>query len=203
VQAGASTGRLLSFATRQELGGVEFLGGVPGTVGGGLMMNAGTYLGEFTNVTRTVWSVDEHGCTVERGHAECGFSYRTSKIPPSEVVTHALLRLARRPRAEIEADVNSLRARRKDREPHGVPNAGSFFKNPPGDYAGRLIEACGLKGRRVGGAEISPAHANWLVNVDGARTRDFLELIEIARAAVVERHGIELELEVKIVGEDE
>jgi UDP-N-acetylmuramate dehydrogenase len=98
--------------------------------------------------------------------------------------------------------VRELRDRRKAREPHGVPNAGSIFKNPPNEFAGRLIEACGLKGRRVGGAEVSPAHANWLVNVGDATAKDFLALVEIVRAAVVERFGITLELEVKVVGED-
>ena len=99
--------------------------------------------------------------------------------------------------------MRELRDRRKAREPHGVPNAGSIFKNPPNDYAGRLIEACGLKGRRVGGAEVSPAHANWLVNAERRDApNDFLALVEIVRAAVVERFGITLELEVKVVGED-
>ena len=202
LDAGASTGKVLSFATRENLGGVEFLGGVPGTVGGGMIMNAGTYLGEFKDVTVEVHAVDETGARVVRDNAGCGFRYRHSDIPTSDVVTGARLRLKTRPRAEIDAVVRELRDRRKAREPHGVPNAGSIFKNPPNDYAGRLIEACGLKGRRVGGAEVSPAHANWLVNADGATTKDLLALVEIVRAAVVERFGITLELEVKVVGED-
>jgi UDP-N-acetylmuramate dehydrogenase len=204
VEGGASTGRLLSFATRAELGGVEFLGGVPGTVGGGMIMNAGTYLGEFKDVTVRVSSVDEAGATVTRGNADCGFVYRGSALPASEVVVAAELHLPPRPRAEIDAAVRELRERRRAREPHGVGNAGSIFKNPPGDYAGRLIEAAGLKGRRVGGAEVSPVHANWLVNASGEATaRDLLALIDIVRAAVVERFGVTLELEVKVVGEGE
>ena len=202
LDAGASTGKVLSFATREELGGVEFLGGVPGTVGGGLIMNAGTYLGEFKDVTTEVHAVDAEGRAVVRSNAECGFRYRHSDLPPSDVVTGARLRLLPRPRGEIEQVVRELRDRRKAREPHGVPNAGSIFKNPPGDFAGRLIEQCGLKGRRVGGAEVSPAHANWLVNAGGATARDFLALVEIVRAAVVERFGVTLELEVKVVGEE-
>jgi UDP-N-acetylmuramate dehydrogenase len=202
VEAGASTGKLLSFATREELGGVEFLGGVPGTVGGGLMMNAGTYLGEFKDVTVSVRSVDERGHEIVRTNSECGFAYRHSALPPSEIVTRATLKLPSRPRAEIEEAVRSLRDRRKAREPHGFPNAGSIFKNPPNDYAGRLIEECGLKGRRVGGAEVSPAHANWIVNAGGATASDVLALVDICRAAVVERFGVTLEMEVKVVGED-
>jgi UDP-N-acetylmuramate dehydrogenase len=203
VDAGASTGKVLSVATRESLGGVEFLGGVPGTVGGGMIMNAGTYLGEFKDVTVEVHAVDERGGRVVRDNAGCGFRYRHSDIPAADVVTGARLRLKPRPRAEIDAAVRELRDRRKAREPHGVPNAGSIFKNPPNDFAGRLIEACGCKGRRVGGAEVSPAHANWLVNADGATARDFLALVEIVRAAVVERFGIRLELEVKVVGEED
>ena len=202
VDAGSSTGKLLDYSIRKDLGGVEFLGGVPGTVGGGMIMNAGTYLGEFKDVTQFVDSVDEKGELVRRDNTQCGFRYRHSDIPASEVVFQATLKLRPRPRAEIEADVKALRDRRKAREPHGVPNAGSIFKNPPNDYAGRLIEECGLKGRRAGGAEVSPAHANWIVNAGGATAKNVLELVEIVRAAVVERFGIRLELEVKVVGEE-
>jgi UDP-N-acetylmuramate dehydrogenase len=203
VEGGASTGKLLAFATQRDLGGVEFLGGVPGTVGGGMIMNAGTYLGEFKDVTVRVRSVGARGERVERDAAACRFVYRGSALPPDEIVVEAELKLHARPRAEIEHAVRELRDRRRAREPHGVPNAGSIFKNPPGDYAGRLIEAAGLKGRRVGGAEVSPAHANWLVNATGdARASDLLALVEIVRAAVVERFGVTLELEVKVVGED-
>jgi UDP-N-acetylmuramate dehydrogenase len=202
LDAGASTGKVLSFATRESLGGVEFLGGVPGTVGGGMIMNAGTYLGEFKDVTTEVHAVDATGQPVVRDNAGCGFRYRHSDIPALDVVTGARLRLKTRPRAEIEQVVRELRDRRKAREPSGVPNAGSTFKNPPNDFAGRLIEQCGLKGRRVGGAEVSPAHANWLVNAGGATARDLLELVEIVRAAVVDQFGIRLELEIKVVGED-
>ena len=121
--------------------------------------------------------------------------------PPSEIVVEAELALPPRPREEIEAAVRGLRDRRRGREPHNVPNAGSIFKNPPGDYAGRLIEQCGLKGRRVGGAEVSPVHANWIVNAGGATAADVLALVDVCRDAVRERFGISLELEIKVVGE--
>jgi UDP-N-acetylmuramate dehydrogenase len=203
VEAGVSTGKLLSMATKWELGGVEFLGGVPGSVGGGMVMNAGTYLGEFKDVTTHVTSVRLADAeVVTRDHAACGFVYRGSALPKGEIVVSATLRLKPRPRAEIEADVRGLRARREEREPKKVSNAGSTFKNPPGDYAGRLIEACGLKGTRIGDAECSPVHANWLVNVGEARAADLLALIELVRNKVREVHGITLELEVKVIGED-
>ena len=203
VEAGVSTGKLLSSATTWELGGLEFLGGVPGSVGGGLVMNAGTSLGEFTNVTTEVRSVRlRDGELVVRDHAACKFVYRGSALPPDEVVVEGRLELKPRPRAEIEADVRGLRDRRRDREPQKVSNAGSVFKNPAGDFAGRLIEATGLKGTRVGGAECSPVHANWFVNHGGAMAADMLELIRIARAKVEEAHGVRLELEWKVIGED-
>jgi UDP-N-acetylmuramate dehydrogenase len=203
VEAGVSTGKLLSSVTGWELGGLEFLGGVPGSVGGGLVMNAGTYLGEFTSVTTEVRSVRLcDGELVVRDHDACGFVYRGSALPPDEVVVEGRLELTPRPRAEIEADVRGLRDRRREREPQKVSNAGSVFKNPPNDYAGRLIEAAGLKGTRIGGAECSPVHANWFVNTGGATAGDMLELIRIARARVEEAHGVRLELEWKVIGDD-
>jgi UDP-N-acetylmuramate dehydrogenase len=203
VEAGVSTGKLLASATAWELGGLEFLGGVPGSVGGGLVMNAGTYLGEFTDVTTEVRSVRlVDGELVVRDHDACGFVYRGSALPPDEMVVEGRLELRPRPRADIEADVRGLRDRRRDREPQKVSNAGSVFKNPSGDYAGRLIEAAGLKGTRVGDAECSPVHANWFVNTGAARAADMLELIRIARARVEEAHGVRLELEWKVIGDD-
>jgi UDP-N-acetylmuramate dehydrogenase len=203
VEAGISTGKLLAMATRWELGGVEFLGGVPGSVGGGLVMNAGTYLGEFKDVTTEVISARlADGAVVRRDHAACGFVYRGSALPADEMVIEARLDLAPRPADEIKSEVQSLRRRRDEREPKKVSNAGSVFKNPEGDYAGRLIEAIGFKGTRVGGAECSPVHANWFVNTGGARAADMLELIERARDEVARRFGIELRLEWKIVGDD-
>jgi len=203
VEAGVSTGKLLSSVTGWELGGLEFLGGVPGSVGGGLVMNAGTYLGEFKDVTEEVRLVGPDGALVVRPAAACGFVYRGSALPPDHVVVSARLGLRPRARLDIERDVRELKDRRKAREPKGVPNAGSFFKNPTGDHAGRLIEAAGLKGLRQGGAEVSPVHANWLVNAGQARAADFLTLIELVRARVEAQFGIRLELEVRVIGDDE
>jgi len=203
AESGVSTGKLLSRATEWELGGLEFLGGVPGSVGGGLVMNAGTYLGEFVDVTREVTSarlVD--GAMVRRDNAACGFVYRGSALPKDEIVVEARLALTPRARAEIEADVKALRAKRKEREPRGVHVVGSVFKNPPDDYAGRLIDEAGLKGTRIGGAQSSPVHANWLVNTGDATAADMVALIALVRSEVAERFGVELELEVKILGED-
>lgn len=205
VQAGCSTGRLLAAARRFGLGGVEFLAGVPGSVGGGLIMNAGTYLGEFTDVTTSVRSVDRAGHIVCRTHAECRFRYRASDLPTDEIVVDAVLHLPPRDVAAIDADVTKLRDHRRAREPTGVHNNGSTFKNPTGDYAGRLIESAGLKGHRRGGALVSPVHANWLVidpkHEPRATSDDLLALIAEVRQRVADVHGVMLELEVKVVGE--
>jgi UDP-N-acetylmuramate dehydrogenase len=203
VEAGVSTGKVLSTALKLDLGGVEFLGGVPGSVGGGMIMNAGTYMGEFKDCTRTVTTVRlADGEVVVRDNAACGFAYRTSAIPPGEVVVEAELALRPRPRAEMEVEIKALRQRRFDREPKKVANSGSTFKNPAGEFAGRLIEAAGLKGTRVGDAVCSPVHANWLVNVGAATAAELLALIAIVHGKVLEVHGVDLQLEVKVIGED-
>lgn len=203
VQSGVSTGKLLSSATKWMLGGLEFLGGVPGSVGGGMVMNAGTYLGEFKDVTTRVRSLRlGDAALVERSNEECAFVYRGSALPRDEIVVDAWLELVARPKEEIQEAVASLRQRRKEREPKGASNAGSVFKNPEGDYAGRLIESIGFKGTRVGQAECSPVHANWFVNHGGAKAADMLELIARARKEVKAAHGIELVLEWKCIGEE-
>jgi UDP-N-acetylmuramate dehydrogenase len=169
-------------------------------------MNAGTYLGEFTSVVDEVRSLDQNGRERTRSHAECGFRYRASDLPREEIVVGARLTLHPRPRAEIDAEVAALRQRRKEREPKQVPNNGSTFKNPPGEFAGRLIEAAGLKGTAIGGAVVSPKHANWLVvdrTVSPACTAaDMIGLIEHVRAEVERVHGVRLETEVRILGQE-
>jgi len=202
VEAGVSTGKVLSLAMKNDLGGIEFLGGVPGSVGGGMIMNAGTYLGEFKDVTTHVDSVRlADGERIRRDNAACGFRYRHSDLPETEVVVAAELQLRPRPRVEIEEVVKSLRKRRAEREPKKVASNGSTFKNPPNDFAGRLIEAAGCKGWHEGDAVCSPVHANWLVNTGRATATQMLALIERVRARVVEVHELQLQLEVKIIGE--
>ena len=203
VESGVSTGKVLSLALKNDLGGVEFLGGVPGSIGGGMIMNAGTYMGELKDVTLFVDSVRlSDGAQIRRANAECGFRYRHSDLPASEVVVAAELQLRPRPRAEIEADVKSLRKRRAEREPKKVSSNGSTFKNPPNEFAGRLIEVAGCKGWREGDAICSPVHANWLVNTGQANASQLLALIARVHAEVVRVHGVDLELEVKIIGDD-
>lgn len=202
AEAGVPTSKVLGLALRHDLGGVEFLGGVPGSLGGGLIMNAGTYLGELKDVTTWVETIRlADGELVRRDHAACGFAYRHSDLPPSEIVVRAALALRPRPRAEAEAEVQELRRRRHAREPKKVSSNGSTFKNPPGDFAGRLIEAAGCKGWHEGDAVCSPVHANWLVNTGKATAAELWRLIERVRDEVHRVHGVALELEVKVLGE--
>jgi UDP-N-acetylmuramate dehydrogenase len=203
VGAGVPTVKLLGQAARWDLGGLEFLAGIPGSVGGALFMNAGTPAGEIGSAVASVTSIAlADGSPIVRPAADCGFGYRRSALGRGEIVVGAELALAPRPRAEIEADLRERKARREGREPRKVGVSGSTFKNPPGDYAGRLIEAAGLKGARVGGAECSPVHANWLVNAGGATAADLLALVARVRARVAEVHGVDLELEVRVLGEE-
>jgi UDP-N-acetylmuramate dehydrogenase len=167
-----------------------------------MIMNAGTYMGELKDVTTFVDSVRlSDGALVRRTNAECGFRYRHSDLPATEVVVGAELQLRSRPRAEIEADVKSLRKRRSEREPKKVSSNGSTFKNPPNEFAGRLIEVAGCKGWHEGDAVCSPVHANWLVNTGGATGTQLLALIARVHAEVLRVHGVDLELEVKVIGD--
>jgi UDP-N-acetylmuramate dehydrogenase len=200
--AGVTTGKLLAAATDWELGGLELLAGVPGTVGGAVVMNAGTTLGELGAVVAEVTSVGGDGAPRRRDRAACGFAYRTSAIGADAIVTAVRFDLTPRPRAAITAAAQALRYARRGREPRGVGSAGSIFKNPPGAFAGRLIDECGLKGRRAGGAEVSPVHANWIVTHGGATARDVLALVAGCQDEGLRQRGVHLELEVKIVGED-
>jgi UDP-N-acetylmuramate dehydrogenase len=199
-EAGVLTAKLLKQATAWELAGLEFLAGIPGTLGGGVILNAGTTLGELQDVTVEVTLVRPDGELQVRAAAACGFRYRGSDLGDG-IVVGALLELRPDARAAIEGRVAAQRERRAGREPKGVPSAGSFFKNPPGEFAGRLLEQAGLKGRRVGGAEVSWVHANWIVNRADATAADVLELMRVCQEEVAAKFGVRLEPEVHIVGE--
>ena len=185
------------------LEGLEFATGIPGTVGGAVYMNAGAYGSETTEVL--VWAdvyKPESG-TVERvPNPDLGLSYRRSVLHerPGWVVLRAGYSLEPGDAGELKARIKEFRARRMNGSPNR-PSCGSTFKRPEGDYPGRVIEAAGLKGTRVGQIEVSPVHANYFVNHGGGAARDVLELIEISRETVLAKLGIELELEVKILGE--
>jgi UDP-N-acetylmuramate dehydrogenase len=200
--AGAALARLLSFSVERGLTGLEFATGIPGTVGGAICMNAGTAQGEIGDVVETVSLLSPSGDLVIRHNDEMGFGYRTANVPPGHVVLDAKVILRHGDAGKIKAQVKKLMDQRKARQPWGLPNAGSVFKNPMDEAAGKLIEATGLKGRVAGGAQVSDKHANFIVNLGSARAADVLALMDAVREKVLEMHRIRLEPEIKVIGED-
>lgn len=197
--AGMELSRLVRAAAEAGLAGLEFAAGIPGTVGGAAVMNAGWGGEEIAGVIRRVWVYRPGFGVVELDRGGCGFGYRDSRFQESgEVILRVDLELSTGDRKKMEKKTREVLRRRKKSLPLEYPSAGSVFRNPPGDYAGRLIEAAGLKGMTVGGAQFSEKHANVIVNRGGASFRDVLDLIDLARAKVREQSGIELELEIKI-----
>jgi UDP-N-acetylmuramate dehydrogenase len=217
--AGVASPKIARFAAMHGLVGAEFLAGIPGTLGGALAMNAGCYGGETWNVVRRVVTVDHAGELHERTPAQYRIGYRTvvrrcrqiasvataaslgARAGLEEWFVAALIALPRGDGELSRAKVKELLAKRIASQPLGEPNAGSVFRNPPGTYAAKLIEACGLKGRIIGGAVVSPKHANFIVNAGNARAADIEALIELAQSIVKAKFDIELECEVRIVGD--
>jgi len=200
LSAGAPTSRLPARAHALGLVGMEFLGGIPGTMGGATAMNAGTRLGEMKDLVERVELATADGVGFVPA-ASLGFAYRTCRLPPGAVITRVGLRLRRGDVAESAARMREDQAGRRRTQPLDRPTFGSTFTNPPGDFAGRLVEAAGLKGHRVGNATWSDVHANFVVNLGGATAGDVLALIRLARARVLERFGVRLSTEVRFVGE--
>ena len=198
--AGLRLSRLLRFCLKQNLGGLEFIAGIPGSVGGALRMNAGTHAGEMADVCEAVHLLPSDGALVRLDRAKLRFSYRRLELPPATVVVEAEFLLTPSSREHIRKRVRALLKVRKEKQPWRLPSAGSVFKNPPGDFAGRLIEAAGLKGVRIGDAQISPQHANFIVNRGQARANDILALIRLAQEKVSQKFGVRLELEIEVLG---
>jgi UDP-N-acetylmuramate dehydrogenase len=210
AQAGVPSPKVARFAALNDLQGAEFLAGIPGTVGGALAMNAGCYGGETWEIVARVQTINRAGEIRNRGRDNYEIAYRHVRLkeeggrslPPSEEwFISATFRLPRGRGAESRTRITQLLKRRIATQPLERPNAGSVFRNPPGDYAARLIEACGLKGRAIGNARISVKHANFIVNEGGARAADIEALILLAEQSVREKFGVALEREVRIVGE--
>jgi len=198
---GAANAVGLHRARAAGLGGFEFACAIPGTTGGGVWMNAGAYDGEFSQVLVRALVATAEG-TGWLTPAELGLSYRHSNLSHGQVVVQAELRLHPRPPAEIKAEVAALNAQRKAAQPTNRRTFGSVFKNPAHELsAGRMLEACGLKGHRIGGAQISPKHANFIENAGGARSEDAVALMAEARRRAREQYGVELRHEVELLGE--
>ncbi|HKA34061.1 MAG TPA: UDP-N-acetylmuramate dehydrogenase [Candidatus Binatia bacterium] len=203
VEVGAAYAmtQLVREAARRGLGGLEFAEGIPGSVGGALYMNAGAYGSEMEKIVERVEGATPSGEAIVFERDELKFTYRDSHLPPGTIVTAVTMRLEKKDAAEVSTKVRELVTRRKSSQPAGFPNSGSMFRNPPGDFAGRLIEAAGWKGRRIGQAQISERHANFIVNHGGATAADVKALMDGARAEVKNKFGVELVSEVRFIGE--
>lgn len=201
-EAGAKLSNLAALARDAGLGGLEFSAGIPGTVGGAVAMNAGANGSSVGKLLQEVLLLNYEGDFFSKSAEEMNFGYRCSILQQEpSIVVEAYFLCYPQDRSLIKSEMDKFLQRRKATQPLGYPNAGSVFKNPPGDSAGRLIEAAKLKGERIGDAQISNIHANFIVNLGSATSRDVLSLIEMAQEEVRRRFGVELSLEVKLVGD--
>jgi UDP-N-acetylmuramate dehydrogenase len=196
--AGIFISNLLKYAMELGYGGAEFLAGIPGTVGGAIRGNAGAFGHSIADITDSITVITERGMEKDMMKEEIGFAYRSSRIQKNAIIVAALLRLRKRKRREIVKTINKNLLYRRQRHPSNH-SAGSFFKNPPGFSAGKLIEECGLKGLRVGNAEVSRRHANYIINRGQARASDVMRLASKIKKIVREKKGIVLKEEVKIL----
>jgi len=201
VEAGVACAKAARFCARQSLQGAEFLAGIPGTMGGALAMNAGAFGGETWNIVSAVETVGRDGVLHQRLPDEYQVAYRHVSGPADEWFVAAQLTLESGNSEESLAKIKQCLNKRSDTQPIQLPNAGSVFKNPPGNFAARLIESSGLKGYQIGGACISEKHANFIVNTGNASAADIEALILHAATVVEQFHGIKLEREVRIIGE--
>lgn len=202
AESGASLPGLANRLARQGWSGLEWGIGIPGTVGAAIVGNAGAHGGCMADRVTAIETLDERGQIVRSSNQEIGFEYRSSRFRhfKREVILRAEIELARDDPAACMARMNEYTERRRQTQPTEA-SVGSMFKNPPGDYAGRLIEQAGLKGTRVGNALVSPVHANFFVNQGGATAKDVVRLVELVRDRVKDQFGIELQLEIEICGE--
>lgn len=200
AEGGVGMPTLIGYAIRRSLAGLEWAAGIPGTVGGCLVMNAGTRLGEMKDAVKAVRLVTTNGNVCDLPAASIPFQYRRARLPKG-IVVGVWLQLREGLRADIARIVKDYLHYRKETQPLAMPSAGCVFKNPPDDSAGRLLEAAGLKGLRVGDAEVSTKHGNFIVNRGDATADDVIHLIQKVRRVIRQKAGVRLELELKIVGE--
>ena len=202
AEAGILLSRLASLALNASLTGMEEISGIPGTLGGGIYMNAGAYGGELKNIIKTVTYIDEHGEEKTVTADECEFGYRKSIFTSGgKYIVSAVIELSEGDRTEISEKMADYAKRRREKQPLSLPSAGSTFKRPEGYFAGALIQESGLKGYKSGGAMISDLHAGFVVNYDNATSQDILDVIKHTQETVLDKFGVMLETEVKIIGE--
>ncbi len=198
--AGATLASICKYALANGLTGLEFAYGIPGSVGGAAFMNAGAYGGEMKDVVLECKHIDGHGNKGKYTADELDFSYRHSRYSLGDmVITSVVFRLQKGDKENIKAKMDELIRRRKDKQPLEYPSAGSVFKRPEGYFAGALIEKCGLKGKTIGGAQVSEKHAGFIINIGDATTKDITDLIAYCRDTVMEKIGVSLETEIRFV----
>lgn len=200
--SGMTLSKLLKHCAERGLSGLEFAGGIPGTVGGAAVMNAGAYGSEMKDIIEGVEVLDRKGKKSFIPKGEIGFGYRKTALPDGVIVTRVHMRFVKEDEAVIREKIAGFKDRRKETSKVGHPSAGSVFKNPEDGFAGKAIEDAGLKGYRIGGAEVSSVHGNYIVNKGNATARDVLGLMAHMRDKVYSRSGTTLEPEIKVVGED-
>jgi UDP-N-acetylmuramate dehydrogenase len=201
VGAARPLGRFVRDAVAKGYGGVEFAEGIPGSVGGGLLMNAGAFGGELSRVVKAVAGVQSPGKRLRLPGEAVGFAYRRTALPDAFIITEVEFCLQRDVPERLSVKMQQAQQKRYATQPHGYPNAGSIFKNPPGAYAGKLIEAAGLKGMAYGQAQVSEQHANFIINRGGATATEVRQLMGHIQQVVWERNQVRLEPEVRLVGE--
>lgn len=202
AQSGVSLARAVNLSVAEELTGLEFCSGIPGSVGGALWMNAGAYGREMKDVIESVTILDREGVKKILKKEDIVFGYRKASFPDHSIIMAARIKLEKGERWRIKEKINEILQSRQDKHPLDYPSAGSIFKNLPGQPAGRIIEDMGLKGITAGGAQISFKHANFIINRGHATAADILTLIELVQFRAREEKGVNLETEVVIIGED-
>lgn len=202
AQAGAMLSKIANTAASNGLGGMEFAAGIPGSVGGAVVMNAGAYGGEMKDIIEKVYVLDENGAQLELGRDALDFGYRHSCIPEKKyIVTKVVLELVPRNEAEIRSEMKELNEKRAEKQPLQYPSAGSTFKRPEGYFAGKLIMDAGLRGYQVGGAQVSEKHCGFVINKGDATAADICQLMRDVSDKVQAQFGVVLEPEVKMIGE--
>jgi len=202
AQAGVSLSGIVDFSIREALTGLEFCAGIPGSVGGGVKMNAGAWGRELKDVVKSVFILDTGAKIREIEKKDLLFEYRNLALPEGTIITGAGFYLVRGSRDEIRGKISDIITARREKHPLAYRSAGSVFKNPPGCPAGRMIEEAGLKGVRVGDAEISGKHGNFIVNIGSAKASDVIALIDTIQRRILDERGILLEPELKIIGNE-
>ncbi len=203
AEAGALLGTIVKNAYENSLSGLEFAAGIPGSFGGAVTMNAGAYGGDMKQIVKKITVCNKQGEVFDVEGDDLMFGYRQSVIRQRDlIILSGEMELIPADKEEIKYEMNRLNLKRKAMQPLSLPSCGSVFKRPEGHYIGKLIEDAGLKGTRVGGAEVSTLHANFIVNINNATAKDVLDLIETVKIKVKETFGIDIETEVIVIGED-